>query len=36
MSLPATVDPIAATELPPGLADDEVVVEVEPPMNPFI
>ena len=34
MSPPATVDLIAATELPPGLADD--VVEVEPPMTPFI
>jgi hypothetical protein len=30
------VDPVAAMELPPGLADDEDVVEVEPPMTPFI
>jgi hypothetical protein len=32
----ATVDPVAAMELPPGLADDEDVVEVRPPMTPFI
>jgi hypothetical protein len=31
MPPPATVDHVAATELPPGLADDEEVVEVEPP-----
>jgi hypothetical protein len=33
---PATVDPVAATELPPGLAADEEVVEVEPPVTSFI
>jgi hypothetical protein len=30
------VDPVAATELPPGLATDEEVVEVEPPVTSFI
>jgi hypothetical protein len=30
------VDPDPAMELPPGVADDEDVFEVEPPMNPFI
>jgi hypothetical protein len=30
------VDPVAVTELPPGLADDEEVVEVEPPLILFI
>jgi hypothetical protein len=34
--LPPAADPVAATELPPGLADDEEVVEVEPPLTPFI
>jgi hypothetical protein len=33
---PPTVDPVAAMELPPGLADDEDVVEVEPSITPFI
>jgi hypothetical protein len=36
MSFPATVDPVAAMELPPGLADGEEVVEVESPLTPFI
>jgi hypothetical protein len=33
MPPPATVDPIAASELRPGLAADEEVVEVEPPLT---
>ncbi|KAK1662512.1 hypothetical protein QYE76_050671 [Lolium multiflorum] len=33
---PVTVDPVAAMELPSGLTDDEEVIEVEPPMTPFI
>jgi hypothetical protein len=36
MPPPATVDSVAAMELPPGLADDEDVVEVEPSITPFI
>ncbi|KAK1607987.1 hypothetical protein QYE76_031660 [Lolium multiflorum] len=36
MPLPATMDPVAATELPPGLAADEEAVEVEPPVTSFI
>jgi hypothetical protein len=36
MPPPTTVDPIAAMELPLGLDDDEEVVEVEPPLTPFI
>jgi hypothetical protein len=36
MPPPATVDPIAAMELPPGLPNNEDAVEVEPPMTPFI
>jgi hypothetical protein len=36
MPPPAIVDPVAAVELPSGLADNEDVVEVEPPMTPFI
>ncbi|KAK1649488.1 hypothetical protein QYE76_067293 [Lolium multiflorum] len=36
MPPPATVDPVAATELPPGLAADEEVVEVEPHVTSFI
>ncbi|KAK1643387.1 hypothetical protein QYE76_061192 [Lolium multiflorum] len=36
MPPPATVDPIAATELPPGLTTDEEVVEVEPSVTSFI
>jgi hypothetical protein len=31
-----TVDPVATMELPPGLADDEDVVEVEVPMTLFV
>jgi hypothetical protein len=34
MPPPATVDPVAATELPP--AADEEVVEVAPPVTSFI
>jgi hypothetical protein len=33
---PATVDPVAAMELASRLADDQDVVEVEPPMTPLI
>jgi hypothetical protein len=33
MPPPATVDPIAATKLPPGLANGKEVVEVEPPLT---
>jgi hypothetical protein len=36
MPPPATVDPVAAMELPPGLAADEQIVEVEPPVTSFI
>jgi hypothetical protein len=36
MPPPATVDPVASMELPPGLVDYENVVEVETPMTPFI
>ncbi|KAK1692295.1 hypothetical protein QYE76_008992 [Lolium multiflorum] len=36
MPPPATVDQVPALELPPGLADDEDVIEVEAPMTMFI
>ncbi|KAK1611597.1 hypothetical protein QYE76_035270 [Lolium multiflorum] len=36
MPPPTTVDPLAAMELPPGLAADEQIVEVEPPVTSFI
>ena len=36
MPPPAPVEPVPAMEVPPVLADDEDVVEVQPPMTPFI
>jgi hypothetical protein len=36
MPPPVIVDPVAATELPPGLAADEDVVKAEPPVSSFI
>jgi hypothetical protein len=36
MPPPTTVDPVETMELPSGLAADEEVIEVEPPVTLFI
>jgi hypothetical protein len=36
MPPPAPVEPVPAMEVPQAIADEEVVVEVELPMTPFM